>query len=91
MTTATRDTLFRQVQDLRTAAEAAGIVAPDPWASLDDAWKGPDVDLEKIRVIGEETMAAVVQAYGEGRVEEAVLVKALDLARTLLPLALAAL
>ena len=91
MSAATRDTLLRQVKDLRTAAEAAGIVEADPWASLDDVWKGPDVNLEEIRVIGEETISAVVQAYGEGRVGQAVLVKALDLAKTLLPLALAAL
>ena len=86
-----RDALLQQVEDLRTAAQAAGIVQADPWAALDTVWKGPDVDLAKIRVIGQDTMAAVHTAYADGRVEEAVILKALDLAKTLLPLALAAL
>ena len=70
-----RDALLQQVEDLRTAAEAAGIVQADPWAALDTVWKGPDVDLAKIRVVGQGTMAAVHTAYADGRVEEAVILK----------------
>jgi len=78
------------VLDLRDEAEKAGLVKPDPWASLDAVWKGPDVDLKRIAVIGEETLEAVRQAHANGRVEASLLAKALDLAKLLLPAALMA-
>ena len=80
-----RDDLLKQVQELRAEAEKAGLVASDPWASLDAVWKGPDVDLERITVIGEETLEAVRQACAEGKADTNLLTKALDLAKLLLP------
>ena len=83
-----RDDLLKQVQELRAEAEKAGLVASDPWASLDAVWKGPDVDLERITVIGEETLEAVRQACAEGKADTNLLTKALDLAKLILPAAL---
>ena len=85
-----QDDLLKQVQELRAEAEKAGLVASDPWASLDAVWKGPDVDLEQITVIGEETLEAVRQACAEGKADTNLLTKALDLAKLLLPAALMA-
>ena len=85
-----RDDLLKQVQELRAEAEKAGLVASDPWASLDAVWKGPDVDLERITVIGEETLEAVRQACAEGKADTNLLTKALDLAKLILPAALMA-
>ena len=64
-----RDDLLKQVQELRAEAEKAGLVESDPWASLDAVWKGPDVDLERISVIGEETLDAVRKACAEGKAD----------------------
>ena len=86
--TAARETVVNQVRGLYTTAEQAGLVDPDPSASLEEVWRGPDVDADEIAALGEEAVAAVRQAYLEGRAEEAPLVEALDLVRTLLPLAL---
>ena len=86
--TAQNQAVLTQVRDLRTKAEEAGLLEADPWASLDEVWKGPDVDLDQIAIVGEETITAVRQAYLEGRVDESLLLQALDLVRTLLPLAL---
>ncbi len=86
----TQDDLLKQVQELRAEAEKAGLVASDPWASLDAVWKGPDVDLEQITVIGEETLDAVRQAHAQGKAEASIIGKALDLAKLLLPAALVA-
>jgi len=85
-----RDDLLKQVQELRAEAEKAGLVASDPWVSLDAVWKGPDVDLERISVIGEETLDAVRQACAEGKADTNLLTKALDLAKLILPAALMA-
>ena len=85
-----RDDLLKQVQELRAEAEKAGLVASDPWASLDTVWKGPDVDLERISVIGEETLDAVREACAEGKAGTNLLTKALDLAKLILPAALMA-
>ena len=85
-----RDDLLKQVQELRAEAEKAGLVESDPWASLDAVWKGPDVDLERISVIGEETLDAVRQACAEGKADTNLLTKALDLAKLILPAALMA-
>ena len=85
-----RDDLLKQVQELRAEAEKAGLVASNPWAPLDAVWKGPDVDLERISVIGEETLEAVRQACAEGKANTNLLTKALDLAKLILPAALMA-
>lgn len=85
-----QENLLQQVQELRAEAEKAGIVESDPWASLDAVWKGPDVDLERISVIGEETLEAVRRACAEGTADTNLLTKALDLAKLLLPAALMA-
>ena len=84
----TREAVVNGIKALREAAEAAGIVKPDPWASLDSVWKGPDVDLEKIAVLGDETLAAVRKAFVEGSIEEGMVNQVLDLAKLLLPMAL---
>ena len=83
-----RDDVLNQVKALREQAEAAGLVESDPWTLLDDVWKGPEADVERIAIVGEETLAAVREAYVEGRAEQELLMKALDLAKSLLPLAL---
>ena len=77
-----------RVRELRAEAEKSGIVAPDPWAPLDAAWKGLDVQLEKVCAVGEETLEAVRRALAEGRAEAGLVGKALGLAKALLPLAL---
>ena len=83
-----RDEVLNKVKDLRESAEEAGLVESDPWASLDAVWKGPDVDLEKISILGEETIAAIHEAYAEGRAEQSIVMQALELAKMLLPAAL---
>ena len=85
-----RDEVLKQLQELRTEAEKAGLLESDPWASLDAVWKGPDVDLEKIALLGEETMEAVRKACAEGQADTSLITKALDLAKLLLPAALLA-
>jgi hypothetical protein len=86
----TQEDLLQQVQELRAEAEKAGLVASDQWASLDAVWKGPDVDLEQIAVIGEETLEAVRRACAEGKADTNLLTKALELAKLILPAALMA-
>jgi len=86
-----RDDVLNQVKTLREKAEAAGLVESDPWTALDDVWKGPEADVERIAIVGEETITAVREAYAEGRAEQELLMEALDLAKSLLPLALRAL
>ena len=86
--TAARETVVNQVRGLLEKAERAGLVDPDPWAALEEAWRGPDVDVDQVAALGDEAVAAVRQACLEGRAEEAPLLEALDLVRTLLPLAL---
>ena len=83
-----RDDVLKKVKDLREAAEEAGLVESDPWASLDAVWKGPDVDLEKISVLGEEAIAAIHEAHAEGRADQSIVKQALELAKLLLPAAL---
>ena len=79
---------MNKVKSLRESAVKAGLVESDPWASLDAVWKGPDVDLEKISILGEETIAAIHEAYAEGRAEQSIVMQALELAKMLLPAAL---
>jgi len=86
--TAARETVVNQVRGLLGKAERAGLVDPCPWASLEEAWRGPDVDADEITALGEEAVVAVRQAYLEGRADEAPVAEALDLVKTLLPLAL---
>ena len=84
----TREAVVNGIKTLRESAEAAGIVKPDPWVSLDSVWKGPDVDLEKIAILGDETLAAVRKALADGSIEEGMFNQVLDLAKMLLPMAL---
>jgi hypothetical protein len=86
--TAEREDLLAQVKSLRQKAEEAGVVENDPWSLLDEVWKGPEADLVQIAVLGQETIAAVRQAYVEGRIEESLVLEVLDLVPSLLPLAL---
>ena len=87
--TADRTDVVESIKSLRVSAEQAGLVAPDPWASLDTMWKGPDVDLQKISAIGQETMEALRQAHAEGKADASLINQVLDLAKILLPVALA--
>ncbi len=86
--TVARETVVNQVRGLLEKAERAGLVDPDPQASLEEAWRGPDVDVDEIAALGDEAVAAVRQACLEGRAHEAPVAEALDLVRVLLPLAL---
>lgn len=87
----TKEEIINDIQELRKAAITAGLVEEDPWVSLDSMWKGPDVDLEKIGVLGSQTMAAVRDGYSKGLAERNLYFKALSLAEKLLPFALGAL
>ena len=84
-----QEEVIQQIQSLRESAESAGLVEADPWASLDSLWKGPDVDVEKIAALGQDTLNAVRQAHADGTATAALIQQALDLTRVLLPVALA--
>ncbi len=83
---ADRAVLVEMVHNLRVAAEAARIVDADPWSSLDVLWHGPSVDLKKVVIVGQDTIRAVRRAYTEGRIQGDIVVRALDLAKMIMPL-----
>ena len=91
MMSTNRDRLLGQLKTLRAKAQDAGLIEPDTWSLLDEVWSGPEVDLEELAMVADDTITTVRQAYVEGRIEEEVVLEALGLAKTLLPFALKAL
>jgi len=85
-----REAVVEAVRALRDEAEKAGIVEVSVWTSLDDMWKGPDVDLSKIAVLAADTMSEVRKAHARSQLTAGMVNRVLDLAKVMLPLAMAA-
>ena len=95
---ADRNEIVRAILNISKAAGEAGLLetarptaangttdGDDPWASLDDVWDGPDVDLDGISILGQDALTAIHKAHAEGRASHGLIAQAIELARLILP------
>lgn len=82
-----REEFVADINELKKLMVNTGMLKEDdPWDSLDNLWKGCDINIDEITIVSDEMMETVRTAYAQGKADQEVISKALSIFQKVIPL-----